>query len=152
MSGHSGRENSTGGQEQVSAHVARLRTGASGRRSALESLDASVFNSELPHDDSVAQSCGKARETVRPSTAGAGQRSTHSRPQTVRVNAHAYLHGYSSHGLEGDGDEEARHRHARRTPRALSPEQPRLRPQVNLNSSFLTGRSRLNGQARKIDR
>eukprot|EP00892_Ulva_mutabilis_P003697 jgi/Ulvmu1/169/UM001_0173.1 len=146
-------ENDSQETAQLDAHMVRLRKGASSRRrNVLESLGDNFFNSELRLDDSATHSSAKAHGRPRPQTAAPQPRSSQRHPQSVRVSASTYMRRYSSHGPEEDGEVELQHQHAQRTPRMSSPQPPRLRPQVNLNSSFLSGRSCLSGQARKIDR
>ena len=147
-------ENTVAEQARIDAHMARLRRGASSRRNALESLDGGLFNSGPSHDDHAVHGSSKSRATGRPATAGSRPHVTHGPALSVRARPALGMQHFSGHDTGGHEceQEEFRFRPDRHRPRPSSPERPRLRPQVNLNSSYLAGRSCLSGQARKIDR
>lgn len=140
-------ENDAEEPDKVNALIARLRRGSSSRRSALESLEGSIFDNELPCSHSNERSSGNAHAKRRPATAG-----TRCNGPYGSARPHPCRHRYSHNGIDLDDQEQFQNTVGRGPPTALSSEQPRVRPQANLNSGFLTSRSCPVGQPRKVDR
>lgn len=151
-SGVDERENDAHGPDEDDDLMARLQKGARTRRSALESLEGSIFNSELGPGRRNARDIVKAHAKRRPATSGANRHSQYGSSQDATARTYPHMRRASSHGVVEDDEAVPHHGARREAPRAPSPERPHWRPPVKLNSSFLTGRSCLSGQARKVDR